>query len=93
MAEIHRVTAEEGREIFDRAARRYMNMSGEEFLARYDAGEFHDSYSDNHTNEVRVSMLIPFARPEQYRDESPKEFMCRMSGWTGIDEIMTAWTD
>lgn len=33
-------TDEEGREFFDRAAWRYLCMSGEEFIQRYDAGEY-----------------------------------------------------
>ncbi|MBA2755086.1 MAG: hypothetical protein H0U40_11605 [Chloroflexia bacterium] len=39
-APIRFTTTEEGRAIFDDQARRLMNMSGEEFLRRWDAGEF-----------------------------------------------------
>jgi hypothetical protein len=53
-------TPEEGRAMLDRAAREVLNMSGEEFLARWDAGDFEDPEDPAIT---RVAMLIPFARP------------------------------
>jgi hypothetical protein len=53
-------TPEEGRAMLDRAAREVLNMSGEEFLERHDAGEFADPDDPAIT---RVAMLIPFARP------------------------------
>jgi hypothetical protein len=49
----------EGQRIVDRQARRYLNMSGAEFLRKYDAGEFGD---DDRSEIVRVAMLIPLAR-------------------------------
>lgn len=52
------LTHEEGCALFDRAARRYMNMSGEEFIRKYEAGEFGDP--DKDPNVIRVAMLIPF---------------------------------
>ncbi|HET7036790.1 MAG TPA: hypothetical protein VFI42_13980 [Thermomicrobiaceae bacterium] len=39
---IHELTKQEARELFDQVARKYLNMSGEEFLRRWDAGEFRD---------------------------------------------------
>ncbi len=53
------VTREEGRAILDRAAREALNISGEEFLARWDAGQYED---DDNPAVTRVAMLIPFAR-------------------------------
>ena len=53
-------TPEEGRAMLDRAAREVLNMSGEEFLRRWDVGDFKDSDDPAIT---RVAMLIPFARP------------------------------
>jgi hypothetical protein len=53
-------TPEEGRAMLDRAAREELNMSGEEFLRRWDAGDFEDS---DDAAITRVAMLIPFARP------------------------------
>lgn len=49
---------DEGCALFDRAARRYLNMSGEEFIRKYEAGEFGDP--DNDPNVMYVAMLIPF---------------------------------
>lgn len=53
------VSRDEGRRMFDRAAREALGISGAEFLAKWDAGE----YEDNDDPAVtRVAMLIPFAR-------------------------------
>jgi hypothetical protein len=57
---IRELSDEEGRELFDRQARRYLNMSGEEFIRRWDAGEF-DEGPENPA-VVRLAMLLPFAR-------------------------------
>ncbi len=37
---IHFVTPEEGRALFDREAKRLFGISGEEFLRRWDGGEY-----------------------------------------------------
>ncbi len=52
------ITPEEGKEIFERQARKYMGMSGEEFIRRYRAGEIEDP---DRSEVIIVSMLIPFA--------------------------------
>lgn len=54
------ISLSEGREILDRQARKYLGMSGEEFLRKYEAGEISTDCSD----VMRVSMLIPFATPK-----------------------------
>ena len=55
---IRELTLEEGRALLDRQARRYLGISGEEFVRRYKAGEF----ANSDTPEVmRVAMLLPFA--------------------------------
>lgn len=52
-------TPEEGRALFDRAAKNALGISGDEFLARYDQGQ----YSDTDDPAVAgVATLIPFAR-------------------------------
>ena len=57
---IHRLTSREARQLFDREARRHLNMSGREFLRRWEAGKF-DGQAD--TSAVRrVAMLLPFGR-------------------------------
>jgi len=53
------VDREEGREILDRAAREALNLSADEFLAKWDAGDYEDADDPAVT---RVAMLIPFAR-------------------------------
>ena len=57
------LSPEQGRELFDHVARRITGLSGHDFLARYDAGEFQ---SDDDTPEGRdlmyLILLIPFAR-------------------------------
>ncbi len=51
---------EEGLELFDRAARYYLAMSGTEFLERLEACEFDDSEDNPDVSEVLA--LVPFAR-------------------------------
>ncbi|MFT4041308.1 MAG: hypothetical protein QM692_24210 [Thermomicrobiales bacterium] len=59
------LSPEEGRELFDYMSRRIAGLSGDEFLARYDAG---DISPDDETHEGRelmyLIMLIPFARQD-----------------------------
>ncbi len=57
---INEVSAEEGRAIFDQAARRYLGMSGEEFIKAWNAGKFDDD--PDRPEVMRVAMLLPFAR-------------------------------
>ncbi len=58
------LTPEEGRKLFDEAARHYLGISGEEFIRKWDAGEFDDPDDrTKHGPEVMsVAMLLPFAR-------------------------------
>jgi hypothetical protein len=49
----------EGRALVDAHARKYLNMSGEEFMARYAAGDIPDP---NRPEVVRVAILIPFTK-------------------------------
>ena len=57
--EVVEATREEGRPMLDRAAREVLNISADEFLARWDAGDYESADDPAIT---RVSMLIPFAR-------------------------------
>ena len=57
--EVVEATPEEGRALLDRAAREVLGISGDEFLAKWDAGDYEDSDDPAIT---RVAMLIPFAR-------------------------------
>lgn len=58
--EVHELSAEQGRALFDKTARKLLSISGDEFLARWDRGD----YEDEQENMVitKVAMLIPFAR-------------------------------
>ncbi|MBA2453354.1 MAG: hypothetical protein H0V47_09295 [Chloroflexia bacterium] len=61
-------TPEEGWEMFDSEARYLMNMSGEEFLRRFDAGEFYElagGHGEEHSRLMSVIHLIPFARQKR----------------------------
>lgn len=59
----HAAGAEEGREIFDRQARKALGISGTEFLRRWDAGDYRCVADDVEGRKVRrLAMLIPFAR-------------------------------
>lgn len=55
---------DEARAHFDEQARRFMTMSGEEFLRRWDAGEYRGIADDaDHPEIMPLAMLIPFVRP------------------------------
>lgn len=57
------LTDEEAHAKFDAEARRVMGMTGEEFLRRYDAGDFMDVHDDGENIEfVGLEMLIPWGR-------------------------------
>jgi hypothetical protein len=54
---VQELNAQEGRDLLDRQARRYLGMSGEDFVRAWERGEL-DPDRDQHV--ARVSMLIPF---------------------------------
>jgi hypothetical protein len=57
---------EEGRRLFDEAARELVGMSGEEFIRRFDAGEYADMPDDlAHRHIIDLALLIPFGRQEE----------------------------
>jgi hypothetical protein len=57
--DVEEVSEEQGRALFDRIARRFLGMSGVEFLARWDRGDF---VGDDRPEVTHVAMLIPFGR-------------------------------
>jgi hypothetical protein len=72
-ARCKRVTAgvmsrEEANSFFNSAAERYLGISGEEFLRRWDAGNFKGPEFD--TGATMVAMLIPMVRPTVARKKS-----------------------
>ncbi len=50
----------EGRALLDRQARRYLQMSGDDFIRAWDRGEFCDN--PDRPDVLRVAMLLSFAR-------------------------------
>jgi hypothetical protein len=56
-------SARRRRAVFDYQARKVMGMSGEEFLRRYDAGEYDEAADEpGHGHVMSLIMLIPFGR-------------------------------
>ncbi len=56
--ETHELTPEEARAIFEKVANEYLGISGQEFIRRWDAGEFD---GDERYEVQRVSFLLPLA--------------------------------
>ena len=52
---------DQGAKVFNEAAQHLMGMSGEEFLRRWDAGEFRDEAE--HPRAAELAMMISFVRP------------------------------
>jgi hypothetical protein len=58
------LSIEEGRQIFEDAVQATLGISGDEFLARWDAGEYDDLPDTPEGWPVlRLSFLLPLARP------------------------------
>ena len=57
--EVVEASRSEGRAMLDRAAMEELGLSGDQFLAKWDTGEYEDTDDPKVT---RVAMLIPFAR-------------------------------
>ena len=54
---------DEAREQFDREARRLLGISGDEFLRRYDAGEYNGPLEGRMTSDVMMMlMMLDFVR-------------------------------
>jgi len=56
--EIRELTPEQGQQLLDDKARQYLGISGEEFRARWGAGEID---ADDEPDVMRVAMLLPLA--------------------------------
>lgn len=62
MPPVYGVSPEQGRRLFDEVVRREVGMSGEEFIRRYQAGEFATIPDDEeHRSIIELTLLIPFA--------------------------------
>lgn len=55
-------TPNEGRHLFEQQSQRELNISGDEFLCRWDRGDYRNDNSDEGRAARRLAMLIPFAR-------------------------------
>ena len=63
--EVRYVSAEEGRRMFDEVARAWTGLSGEEFIRRWEAGEYADIPDDAaHRHIVELVLMIPLARQD-----------------------------
>ena len=52
-----------GQEFLDQQARRLVGMTGDEFLRRWEAGEFDNNLHDpDHPEIADIAALIPFVR-------------------------------
>ena len=56
---IKKLTAPQARRLLNRQARRYLNISGAEFVRRWKAGEFQNQ---DRPEIMRVAMLLPLGR-------------------------------
>jgi len=56
---VRMLSPEEAREAFDAEARLYLSMSGDEFIAKWDAGEFEDP---DRPDIMHVALLLPLVR-------------------------------
>lgn len=61
LPEVVEVGYSEGVEILDRAARRKLGISGEEFIRRWDSGDY--SGDQENVKAQEVADLLPFVRP------------------------------
>jgi hypothetical protein len=57
---IKELSLEEGRKLLAKQARRYLKMSGDEFIQKWESGEFDDD--PDRPEVMRPVMLIPFAK-------------------------------
>jgi len=60
------VTPDEGRAIFDHQARRLLGISGEDFLRRWDAGEYREiADTPGNLHLMYLALLAPFAQQDR----------------------------
>jgi hypothetical protein len=60
--QIHFVSPEEEWAIFDGMAHDSLNLSGEEFLRRWDAGEW--KANPDRPGVIQLAFMLPFGRPD-----------------------------
>lgn len=57
---IKELSLKEGQKVLDKQARRYLNMSGAEFIRKWEAGEFGED--PDRPEIIHVAMLLPLVR-------------------------------
>ncbi|OMC44726.1 hypothetical protein A5742_27530 [Mycolicibacterium fortuitum] len=62
MSEIHELTDDEADALYDRMARKHMGISGQEFLRRWDAGEWEGVDPDSVPGLVQLWIAMPLGR-------------------------------
>jgi hypothetical protein len=62
---IHEFTEQEAVDLFDARARYYLEISGDEFLAKWRIGAYEGRMEDS--NVVAVAMLLPLVDPDVRR--------------------------
>lgn len=62
------IGSDEASQIFDATAKRYLDISGPDFLARWDAGDYRNS--ELKSRAMRVALLIPMVRSTSARKKS-----------------------
>ncbi|HEY7035708.1 MAG TPA: hypothetical protein VH482_30495 [Thermomicrobiales bacterium] len=61
------LTEEEAKDLFDQEARYSLGISGEEFLRRYDAGEYRDETDMDVYHKInRLVMMMPLVRSVRF---------------------------
>lgn len=56
---IKELSPDEAWELFDRQSRKWLGISGEEFIRRYDAGEISENDLDYNSDVIALYMLMP----------------------------------
>lgn len=65
MPPVYTVTPEQGRRLFDEAVRREMGISGEEFIRRWEAGEYWEIADEEGRRHIGYLIgMMPLARQE-----------------------------
>ncbi len=57
---VKELTLKQGSALLDKQVRKYLHLSGDEFIKKWDAGEFDEN--PDRPEIMRLVMLIPFAK-------------------------------
>jgi hypothetical protein len=57
--QVRELTLQQGKDLLDQRARHYLHLTADEFLRKWDAGDYR---GDDRPEVMRVVMAIPFAR-------------------------------